>query len=365
MTDHYELFGVDPDATKDEIKAAYRSEVESADSARRAQLNRAWNVLSDPIQRQRYDETLAADGDDESDEGDSNGGAVVIPSRRTTGARRGPESTVLETNGAASNGSAKNGSGGGGKGGGGGSGDGAPSGRPEPVELPNGLVQAPAKARSLAMTFDLAILVVIFLAVQFAGVAIIKNQYPAQVDQVDALVKRADRADKAKTKADDAKDKADSALSDAKKKGSSAEVSAAQDKADAATATAKAADKRSTDVNDELVKAQDKLRPQYLAIQGVVLVFALLYCVPMSVRSGQTLGKRLRKVRLVRTDGSAPGWSSSLIHYGVPVFLTLALVNILGPIALILGLGSVLWNIRDRNRQGIHDKLAKTYVVEA
>jgi curved DNA-binding protein CbpA len=356
MTDHYELFGVEPDATKDEIKAAYRSEVENADSSRRAELNRAWNVLSDPIQRQRYDESLAVTG---ADAGESDGdGAVVVPSRRTTGARRGPDSKVIESNGAANNGSGKNGAGGG-------SGDGGARGRPEPVELPNGLVLAAAKPRTLGMVFDFSVLVVIFLAVQFAGVALIKNQYPTQTDRIDVLVKQADRADSAKSKADDAKSKADDALAAAKKKGSSADVQAARDRADAAATKAKAADKKATDKNDELVKAQDELRPQYLAIQGAVLVLGLLYCVPMSARTGQTLGKRLRKLRLVRVDGSDPGWGASLIHYGVPIFLTLALVNILGPIALILGLGSVLWNLRDRNRQGIHDKLAKTFVVEA
>src|SRR4051812_31425422 len=125
MSDHYELFGVDPDATKDEIKAAYRSEVESADSARRAQLNRAWNVLSDPIQRQRYDEQIAATGDGAGDgDGDEvevvgDSGGSQVPARRATGARRGPESKILKaeatatngsTNGAA-NGAAKNGRG--------------------------------------------------------------------------------------------------------------------------------------------------------------------------------------------------------------------------------------------------------------
>src|SRR3954464_1247079 len=109
MSDHYELFGVDPSASKDEIKAAYRSEVESADSARRAQLNRAWNVLSDPIQRQRYDEQIAVsgggggDGDDVEVVGDSGGSQV--PARRATGARRGPESKILKAEATGTNGS--------------------------------------------------------------------------------------------------------------------------------------------------------------------------------------------------------------------------------------------------------------------
>ena len=70
MTDHYELLGVESDATKDEIKAAYRAEIANADSAQRAELNRAWNVLSDPMQRSRYDATRVADdnGDDEIDD---------------------------------------------------------------------------------------------------------------------------------------------------------------------------------------------------------------------------------------------------------------------------------------------------------
>ena len=94
MTDHYELLGVEPDASKDEIKAAYRAEVADADSSRRAQLNRAWNVLSDPVQRERYDEQRTAET------GDARGAevAVVGAKSRATGARRGPAGTTVETN---------------------------------------------------------------------------------------------------------------------------------------------------------------------------------------------------------------------------------------------------------------------------
>jgi uncharacterized RDD family membrane protein YckC len=74
MTDtHYELLGVEPDATKEEIRSAYRERLEDlrtkvekgrSDQARNgareetARLNAAWQVLSDPFQRQRYDAAL-------------------------------------------------------------------------------------------------------------------------------------------------------------------------------------------------------------------------------------------------------------------------------------------------------------------
>jgi len=71
---HYELIGVEPDASKDEIRSAYRERIEQlrdkaetgrSDKARdgaraeTARLNAAWQVLSDPYQRERYDIQLS------------------------------------------------------------------------------------------------------------------------------------------------------------------------------------------------------------------------------------------------------------------------------------------------------------------
>ncbi len=55
MSDYYELLGIDPGADKDTIKSAYRDRLEDASQGERAKLNKAWNVLSDPVQRERYD----------------------------------------------------------------------------------------------------------------------------------------------------------------------------------------------------------------------------------------------------------------------------------------------------------------------
>jgi uncharacterized RDD family membrane protein YckC len=71
---HYDLIGVEPDASKDEIRSAYRERIEAlrgkvengrSDKARdgareeTARLNAAWQVLSDPYQRDRYDTQLS------------------------------------------------------------------------------------------------------------------------------------------------------------------------------------------------------------------------------------------------------------------------------------------------------------------
>ncbi|HEV2309553.1 MAG TPA: DnaJ domain-containing protein [Acidimicrobiia bacterium] len=83
---HYELLEVDPDAAKDDIRTAYQATLANVRAARdkeedtkkpsetviraareeEARLRAAWQVLSDPVQRQRYDEKYygpAEDGD--------------------------------------------------------------------------------------------------------------------------------------------------------------------------------------------------------------------------------------------------------------------------------------------------------------
>jgi uncharacterized RDD family membrane protein YckC len=72
---HYDLIGVESDASKEEIRSAYRERIEAlrgkvengrSDKARdgareeTARLNGAWQVLSDPYQRERYDTQLSA-----------------------------------------------------------------------------------------------------------------------------------------------------------------------------------------------------------------------------------------------------------------------------------------------------------------
>jgi uncharacterized RDD family membrane protein YckC/DnaJ-domain-containing protein 1 len=97
---HYELLGVEPDASKEEIRSAYRERLDAlrdqvekgrSDQARNgardetARLNAAWQVLSDPFQRQRYDASITdgsvTDDDEEIQEGEERATAPA-PARR-------------------------------------------------------------------------------------------------------------------------------------------------------------------------------------------------------------------------------------------------------------------------------------------
>ncbi len=108
---HYELLGVERDAPKDEIRAAYQEQLADIRAARvreeesrkpsedtlqasredEARLRAAWQVLSDPVQRERYDARLtpAPDGtgepatdeaaDDDRDQAASGPAASTAP----------------------------------------------------------------------------------------------------------------------------------------------------------------------------------------------------------------------------------------------------------------------------------------------
>ena len=67
---------------------------------------------------------------------------------------------------------------------------------------------------------------------------------------------------------------------------------------------------------------------------------------------GQTLGMRLLKLRVVGTDGNQIGVVRALLRW---VFLFVSFV------VCFIG---VIWVVFDSQKQGWHDKVASTYVIE-
>jgi curved DNA-binding protein CbpA len=355
MDDYYELLDVAPDADRDDIKTAYRTlrdELVAADGetnrAEVARLNRAWNVLSDPAQRERYDDRLAEyrESDDEDDDRDDDDGAAPVvrtkrpPSTRSSG--KAAPKTRAEQRAAAR------------------------EARMQPtLELPDGLVMAPVKSRLSALGFDIAVLLLIFVTCQFIGVKVINDRYPRQTDRIDAINHSVKALDKKIDAAATAQDVADGKAEAAAAKNDDA----AEAKAKSASAKAKAEEASLTKKRDALAaeskKLNSKLKPATTVVFAISMLLVLFYLVPSTALSGQTVGKRLRKIRVVKLDGSVPGWVPALKRFGLPLLVATALSPIFGPLGLaVVLIGMVGW-ISQPNKQGLHDRLAKTVVVEA
>jgi len=113
---HYELLGVEPDAAKDDIRAAYQEKLANVRAARtkeeetkrpsedvlrtardeEARLRSAWQILSDPVQRTRYDETVGVNGstpdaaDVDTEDEDDTDAEPAAPASRVREGRPGP-----------------------------------------------------------------------------------------------------------------------------------------------------------------------------------------------------------------------------------------------------------------------------------
>ena len=102
-----------------------------------------------------------------------------------------------------------------------------------------------------------------------------------------------------------------------------------------------------------------------VVIQGLV---GLAYFVILTTAFGATLGKMALGMRVVDAEGSKPGFGPVFIREFIVGGLTPlpALVfglNAGGGIALLITIVVVFWILIDDNRQGLHDKAAKTFVV--
>jgi curved DNA-binding protein CbpA len=346
VDDYYALLGVSPDAGTDEIKAAYRAKrvaLEGGEQrAEAALVNRAWNVLSDPYQRGRYDEQLAQarlDDLDGHDDGEA-AAADAAPARRRRlfdpspprdRAPRAPRALPTRT-----------------------------------LELPSEVEPAERRARVLAMVFDLTVVVAIGIGSMLVGQAVLRDRFPDEIDRSEEI---SDRIAELDDDADTAADRASDLEADAARAESDGDTSRAADLRDDAAAATREETRLRDEIetlDEEQADIASEVQPTYILFNyGIPVALGVLYLVPMSALTGQTLGKRLRGVRVVRVDGRPLGWTGALVRYGAPAFVTVGFAFLLGPLALLLVLFGVLAWMRNPNEQGLHDRLAKTVVVGA
>lgn len=94
------------------------------------------------------------------------------------------------------------------------------------------------------------------------------------------------------------------------------------------------------------------MRASYLSLGASV--GPLLYFWLMTAYLGQTVGKMALSIKVVNPAGQPPGLGWALLRETVGKFLS----------SLFCGLGFV-WVAFDSDKQGWHDKIARTYVVVA
>ncbi len=346
MTDddrnYYDVLGVDADSSKDEIRSAYRERVEElrgggepsdADRSEIARLNSAWSTLSDPFQRQRYDSGLSGTelvDDDEYDDEDASDGATV-PAARPKGLF-GRLLTPPEPAGAKGAGGAA-----------------ARPARPAATDpgpnWPPGLRPPATADKMIAFLIDF---IVLAMLLQLAFFVVTK----VESDTTDALNNVDDQIEQVDDEINEAEDDIDRAQDDNN-------ADAEQQAEDRKEALEREKDDLEEQSDDLIADLQG---PNLIASAGV-LVVGLAYLVIPSLANGQSFGKRLRRVRVVSSDGSRAGPRQLLLHYGLPVVLTLALFPLVQVYAVLIGLVVVL--IKNRDKQGLHDRIAKTLVVQA
>jgi curved DNA-binding protein CbpA len=353
MDDYYSLLGIDSDASVDDIRGAYREAKDaldtSSDSGRSnaAKLNKAWNVLSDPYQRGRYDEqragadadgTLGADDDEvASANGRSSGSRSSTPARSSSSSSgaKGLRGTARESRQARA--------------------QAARDARAERLNKtptfppPPGTHYPAPKQRIIAMVIDLLVLIVLVSGSQIAAQSIAKSQKPAIVREVNSLNDQINAANKDKSNADKAVS-ADKKANDTAKQATDQKTS--DDLKAKVTALTKTRD-------DETAK----LNPYFLSSLVVAFILGFLYLAIPTALTGRTLGKRTQHLKVVREDGSPVGWRVAFVRFGLVVLVTFVLYLVLQQIAAVVVLfGVTLW-MRNANMQGLHDRFAHTIVV--
>ncbi len=90
-----------------------------------------------------------------------------------------------------------------------------------------------------------------------------------------------------------------------------------------------------------------------IGINFVQLILVIVYFVIYQFYTGQTLGKKVMKIKVVDANGKKPTILTFLLRETIGKTVSI--------IILLFGYLMIFW---DSKRQGLHDKIANTYVVK-
>lgn len=111
------------------------------------------------------------------------------------------------------------------------------------------------------------------------------------------------------------------------------------------------------------ITASDFTNMQYVASGITVVAAAIYYCLMMPATNGQTVGKQVTGIRVVREDGAQMNASFAFLRQ---ILVIQVLFGWLG--AFLLYVPTVLnylWPLWDSGNQALHDKIVKSRVVIA
>lgn len=139
------------------------------------------------------------------------------------------------------------------------------------------------------------------------------------------------------------------------------------------------------DMNTYLEKTQDlnyQIQKCSVSTNVVYLIVSIIYYVVFQyLNKGQTLGKKILKIKVVNKEGNTPSLyqmilrtfiTNQIFTYLVTILLVLlatkeqflSLYQTLNSLATIFIIVSALMILYTNNLQGLHDKMAKTLVVK-
>ena len=107
-----------------------------------------------------------------------------------------------------------------------------------------------------------------------------------------------------------------------------------------------------------------------IGLGGILILAYLIFQAVLMSKTGQSLGKRIMKIKVVNEDGDNPGFAGTVAMREIVPNLVLGVVGLIPFLGAIAQFGFwvaclVMLFLVDRDRRTLQDMIAKTYVVDA